>query len=144
MEVTKSIKVTRIGELKILQNVRLIHRADLNPVYSKENLRVQFSISGDIKGSITCYLCLDGHELTAAERNYIFPLFVESMNILVGRQISIDAELGKFRLKLSAPKLNMNSLEINTSKRNHTQKYDLELENIQFCVLTEYSLEAIN
>lgn len=144
MDVTKSIEVTRIEELKILQNVRLIHRRDLNPVYSKDNLRVQFNTSGEVKGSITCHLCLDGHELSAADRNYIFPLFVESMNILVGKQISMDAQLSKFRIKLTAPKLNMNPIEINTALRGQTQKYDLELDSVQFCVLTEYSLEALN
>ncbi len=144
MEVLRPIEVARIGELKILQNVRLIHRTDINPIYSKENLRVQFTITGEIKGAITCYLCLDGHELTPTERNYIFPLFVESMNILIGRQISLDDDLSKFRVKLSAPRLNMNSLEVNTALRVMTQKYDLELEDIQFCVLTEYSLEALS
>ncbi len=144
MEVTRPIEVTRIGELKILQNVRLIHRSDLNPVYSKENLRVQFTVTGEIKGAITCYLCLDGHELSAIERNYIFPLFVESMNILIGRQISQDSELSHFKINLSSPKLNMNSLEVNTALRSLTQKYDLELESIQFCVLNEYHLEALS
>lgn len=144
MEVSKPIELARIGEIKILQNVRLIHRMDMNPIYSKENLRVQFSLSGEIRGAITCYLCLDGHELSAPDRNYIFPLFVESMNILIGRQVSLDDELSNFKMKLSAPKLSMNPMEINTALRSFTQKYDLELDSIQFTVLTEYNLEVLN
>ncbi len=144
MEVSKPIELARIGEIRILQNVRLIHRTDMNPIYSKENLRVQFTLSGEIRGAITCYLCLDGHELTASERNYIFPLFVESMNILIGRQVSLDDELSSFKMKLSSPKLSMNSMEINTALRSFTQKYDLELDSIQFTVLTEYNLEVLN
>lgn len=144
MEVSKPIELTRIAEIKILQNVRLIHKHDLNPVYSKDNLRVQFEIAGEIRGSITCYLCLDGHELTASEKNYIFPLFVESMNILIGRQITLDEEFANFKIKLSSPKLNMNARELNTALRSMTQKYDLELEEQTFSVLTEYSLEALN
>lgn len=144
MEVTKPIELARIAEIRILQNVRLIHRADLNPVYSKENLRVQFDISGEIRGGITCYLCLDTHELSESEKNYIFPLFVESMNILIGRQISLDDELSLFRLKLSSAKLSMISKEVNTAYRSMTQKYDLELEAMSFIVLTEYNLEALN
>ncbi len=115
MEVTKLIELGRISEIKILHNVRLIHKHDLNPVYSKDNLRVQFEMSGEIRGQITCYLCLDGQELTVAERNYIFPLFVESMNILIGRQLSLDEELNQFHVKLSSPKLNMIPYEINTT-----------------------------
>lgn len=144
MEVTKPIELARISEIRILQNVRLIHKADLNPIYSKDNLRVQFELSGEIKGAITCYLCLDGLELSGTEKNFIFPLFVESMNILVGRQISLDEELSSFRIKLSSPKLSMIANEINTSYRSMTQKYDLELDDMSFVVLTEYNLEALN
>ncbi|MFP5387434.1 MAG: hypothetical protein ACLGHN_15255 [Bacteriovoracia bacterium] len=144
MEVLKPVELVRIDEIKILENVRLIHRLDLNPVYSKDNLRVQFEISGEIKGNITCYLCLDCQELAPVEKNYIFPLFVESMNILIGRQITLDDELSHFKIKLSSPKLSMIAKEINTSLRGLTQKYDLELEDRSYQVLTEYSLEALN
>lgn len=144
MEVSKPIEFARIDEIKILHNVRLIHRHDLNPVYSKDNLRVQFDLKGEIKGSITCYLCLDGEELTESERNYLFPLFVESMNILIGRQISLDDEFNHFRITMSSPKLSMISKEINTSLRSMTQKYELELDEMSWKVLTEYNLEAMN
>lgn len=144
MEVMKALELTRIEEIKILQNVRLIYKHDLNPVYSKDNLRVQFEISGEIRGAITCYLCLDNAELSESEKNYMFPLFVEAMNILVGKQISMDDELSHFKIRLSSPKLSMISKEINTSLRSVTQKYDLELENGVFKVLTEYTLEALN
>lgn len=144
MVVSKPIELARISEIKILQDVRLIHRQDLNPVYSKENLRVQFEITGEIKGAVTCYLCLDGKDLEERDKNYIFPLFVESMNILIGRQITLDEELNHFKIKLSAPKLSMISKELNTALRSLTQKYHLELEGQSFTVLTEYNLTALN
>lgn len=144
MEVSKPVELTRISEIKILHNVRLLHRHDLNSIYSKDNLKVQFSLTGEIRGGITCYLCLDGHELIPAEKNYIFPLFVESMNILIGRQISLDEELSQFKISLSSPKINMISTELNTSLRSMTQKYDLNLDERSFTVLVEYSLEALN
>lgn len=144
MEVLKPLEITRISELKIVENVRLINRHDLNPVYSNQNLRVQFEVSGEIKGTITCYLCLDGHELEPVEKNYIFPLFVEAMNILVGRQITLDEDFNHLRINLSAPKLSMLTKEINTALRSMTQKYELELEGYNFLVLTEYNLEALN
>jgi hypothetical protein len=144
MEVSKPLELARIQEIKILQNVRLIQRQDLNPVYSKDNLRVQFEIDGEIKGSVTCYLCLDGQELSSVDRNYIFPLFVESMNILVGRQISVDDQLSKFSIRLSTPKLSMIAKEINTALRAVTQKFELEIESRTFNVLTEYNMEVLN
>lgn len=144
MEVTKPIALSHIAEVKILQNVRLINRHDLNPIYSNENLRVQFTLTGELKGLITCYLCLDKLELTASEKNVIFPLFVESMNILIGRQISQDEEFKSFNIKLSAPKFSMVASEINTSVKLGMQKYILELEEKEFCVLIDYSLGALN
>lgn len=144
MEVTRMIEISRIEELKILHNVRLVHRNDLNPVVSTDNLRVQFEVSGEIKGTITCYLCIDGHEISEAERNYLFPLFVESMNILTGRQLSLDEELSHLKLILSPPKLNMNPTKVSTQVRGMTHKYELELEESTYNVLAQYSLEFFN
>jgi hypothetical protein len=144
MEVTKPIEFTRIDELKILQNVRLLHKHDLNPIYSKDNLIVQFEISGEIKGTINCYLCLDDLELTQSDKNYLFPLFIESMNILAGRQITLDEEFSNFNIQLSTPKLSMISKEINSSLRTRTQKYDLEMDDISYKILIDYNLQAAN
>lgn len=144
MEVIRPIELARIEELNILSDVRLIYRRDLNGIVSKDNLRVQFELSGELKGTITCYLCLDQQDLDVIERNYIFPLFAEAMNILVGRQISLDDELSKFQMKLSSPKLSMIPVLIRTSERDHSQLYSLELEGRSLSILTEYSLEALN
>lgn len=144
MEVSRPKELVILSEVNILQNVRLMHRNDLNPIYSKDNLRVQFQIEGQIKGSITCYLCLDDKELSQGDKNYLFPLFVESMNILIGKQISMDNELNSYKVKLSPPKLSMISKEINTALRGSTQKYDLEIDDFSYDVLTEYSLESLN
>lgn len=144
MEVSKQIEISRIEELKIVHNVRIIHRHDLNPIVSKVNLRVQFDVSGEIRGGITCYLCLDGHELSVLDKNYLYPLFVEAMNILIGRQITLDEEIGHFRIKLSPPRLNMNSTSISTTARGSTHKYELDIDSAAFCILAEYSLETIS
>jgi hypothetical protein len=144
MEVSRMMELAQVDELKILHNVRLINRHDLNHINSGQNLHVQFLVSGGIRGSITCHLCLDGLELSDAEKNYLFPLFTEAMNILVGRQITLDEELTHMRIQLSPPKLNMISREITTKNRNMVQKYELELEALTFNVLIEYSLEGMN
>ncbi len=144
MEVLKPIELSRIEELKILQNVRLLNKFDLNPIRSTENLMVQFDVAGDVRGCITCYLCLDDKELSTSDKNYLFPLFVESMNILIGKQISIDEVMGQIPLRLSSPKLSLSAREINTAKRNLTQKYDFEIEETIYPILIEYSLQALN
>lgn len=144
MDALRAVELARIEELKIVQDVRLIYKTDLNPMSSKENLSVVFDISGDVKGRVAAYLCLDGKELGEAERNYIFPLFVEAMNILVGRQITLDKELIHSQVKLSAPKLSMISTDISTQQRNRTQKYTLDLDYISFPVLITYQLQAMN
>ena len=140
----RSIELTRLDELNILQNVRLIYKHDLNPVTSTENLRVQFSIDGEIRGTITCYLCLDEMELSQSDKNFLFPLFVESMNILIGRQITVDEELNGHKIQLSPPRLSMIPMSLNTSNKLMTQKYELEIDDLTYVILNEYSLEIIN
>jgi hypothetical protein len=144
MEVSRVLEINKIDEIKILSNVRVIHRHDLNPIYSKENLQVQFLLTGELNGKVTCYLCLDQHELSSADKNYLFPLFVEAMNILLGRQLSQDQELKNFNVTLSPPKLSMISKELNSEFKSSMQKYELELEGVKYTILNEYSLEAIN
>jgi hypothetical protein len=144
MDGSKLVELTRMDEIKILQNVRLIYRHDLNPITSSENLRVQFNIQGELRGSITCYLCLDNKELSSSDKNFLYPLFVEAMNILIGRQLSVDEELNGFEVKLSPPKLSIIPLDINTSSRSMTQKYELEIDDLAYVVLNEYSLEIVN
>lgn len=137
-------ELTQVQELKILHNVRLISSHDLNPIYSKNNINVHFEISGDVKGAVNCYLCLDDCELPVTDKNFLYPLFVESMNILIGRQLSLDKIFNHSKLKISPPKLSLISKEINTSLRSLTQKYELELEQVAFDVLVEYNLTVLN
>ncbi len=144
MDVSRPLEIARIEELKIVHNVRILHKHDLNPINSKENLHVQFQVSGEIRGGITCHLCLDGHELSHADKNYIFPLFLEAMNILIGRQITLDEEISHFKVKLSPPKLSMIPTLISTTAKGPTHQYELEIEASTFCVLAEYSLETIS
>jgi hypothetical protein len=144
MDITQNLSISNIEELKILSDVRLIERRDLNQIYSKENLQVQFKIQGDLQGLINCHLCLDGFELSTSERNYIFPLFVETMNILIGKQLSESRSLSQFKLTISPPKLSMVARELNTNFKLGMQAYDLDVEGLNFCVLTEYILKALN
>ncbi len=144
MEVYRALELATINEIKILSNVRLISRHDLNSKYSTDNLHVQFTLTGDLLGAVTCYLCLDKHELTPTDKNVIFPLFVEAMNILVGKQITQDAQLKTSKVKLSPPKLSMITKEINTSSKSGMQHYELELDHHTFSILTEYSIEVLS
>ncbi len=144
MLLTKQVDLTQIPEIKILNDVRLIHRHDLNQISSQENLRVQFEITGDVKGAITCYLCMDELELSQMEKNYIFPLFTESMNILIGRQISLDQQIAKLKVNLSAPKISMISVPVRTANKSVSHIYELELATMSFNVVVESSLEYLN
>jgi hypothetical protein len=132
-----------INEIKILSDVRLVSRSSFTS-NSINNLHVQFNLSGDVRGSITCYLCLDKHELNPTEKNYIFPLFVEAMNILVGKQVSQDKNLAGLKVMLSPPKLSMISQELKTTLKSQMQHYELELNSHTFSILTEYNIEALS
>lgn len=132
-----------INEIKILSDVRLISRSYYTNS-SINNLHVQFNLSGDLRGSITCYLCLDKHELNPTDKNYIFPLFVEAMNILVGKQVSQDKNLAGFKVMLSPPKLSMIPQDLKNSLEKKMQHYELELNSHTFSILTDYNLEALS
>lgn len=144
MQITKATELASIPEVKILSDVRLIHHRSMNFGTSQENLRVTFSLTGDVHGKVTCYLCLDEMELTPMEQNYIFPLFIETMNILIGRQLSQDPNHTKNKIMLSAPKLNKNSITIDAKSNSHVQMYELELSTMSLNVMTEYQLELVN
>jgi hypothetical protein len=132
-----------INEIKILPNVRLLNQARKEPLLSQDNLRVEFDISGEIIGKIICYLCLDGHELGQSEKNFIFPLFVESMNILIGKQLSNDKSLKNFKIQLSPPKISMLPISLKAHELNNVQSYNLELDGISFKILSDYQLGDI-
>lgn len=143
MEVSQTLRLAVINEIKILSNVRLINQNKAS-LFSRENLQVQFTLSGDLIGHITCFLCLDGHELAQSDKNFIFPLFVESMNILVGRQISTDKQLKLFHVKLSPPKLSMLSQDLNLKLIKDFQGYQLEIDGFTFNILSHYDLGVLS
>lgn len=89
-------------------------------------------------------MCIDEKDLSPSEKNFLFPLFVESMNILVGKQLSLDPKLNALQIKLSTPKFSMVPKVINTSFKSSTQKYKLEIDDINYDILYEYSLENLN
>jgi hypothetical protein len=144
MEFFKELENNKINQLNIVHNVRLIGKNDLNPVYSKQNIRVQFSLTGNLKGIVNCYLCLDNEELSHTERNTLFPLFTESMNILLGKQISGEYMDHHEITRLSPPKINLNNAEFNSSFKKNILKYELEIDSLSYTVLIEYILDTLN
>lgn len=144
MEVSKTFQMTRIEEIKILNDVRLVNNHDLNPRFSQDNMTVQFNLEGDVKGSVNCYLCLDNKELGYTDRNYLFPLFMESMNILIGKQISFDPELKDLHIQLSPPKISLNPTKVDTKGRQATHLYELLLNDDSFDILIQYNLTLMN
>ena len=144
MENLKLLEIKSIPEIRILPSVRIIELLDLNHIYSKDNLRVQYLISGEASGAINCHLCLDQHSLTSSDKNYLYPLFVESMNILIGHQISHDKNLKDLKIKLSPPKFSIISKELNTAFYISVQRYALESDEKVFDILIEHNLQIFN
>jgi len=52
---------------------------------TQHEIGVQFKLEGEIKGNIYCYLDTFNKDVTEKEKNFFQLLFVESMNILIGR-----------------------------------------------------------
>lgn len=134
-----------IEEIQILSDVRLVGSRDLNPMSFSDYIKVQFELKGETKGVVFCYLDLEDKELTVAEKNYLLPLFLETMNILLGQQISRKFTSTGSDLRLSPPKIVSSKMPFSThDKRHPIQKYSLELRTISFEVAVEYNLDRLN
>lgn len=134
-----------IEEIQILSDVRLIGNRDLNPLSFTDYLKVRFELQGELRGQIFCYLDLEDKELSVAEKNYLLPLFLETMNILLGQQVSRSYQSKNSELRISPPKIvSSKSPFTTTEKRTPIQKYSLELRTISFEVAVEYILDRLN
>ncbi|HLT23307.1 MAG TPA: hypothetical protein VKZ84_07685, partial [Bacteriovoracaceae bacterium] len=74
----------------------------------------------------------------------LFPLFIESMNILIGKQMSLDPVLKHLKIDLSTPRISLNPTTIHTSGVHPTHLYTLQLDETSYDVLIQYSLELMN
>ncbi len=144
MDVYKNLDWSEVEQLKISPSSRIIRKKDLNHLHTDENITVQFNISGEITGTIDCHLCLDNKDITEADRNYLYPHFSESMNILLGKLISTDSFLSTSELKLSPPKINLYSKMIDSRLVDKLMVYELMINDFEFDVILNLQLTALN
>lgn len=81
---------------------------EANSVHAQTSheLAITFEIEGQLKGKISCFLDTFEKDIKTKDANFFQLLFVESMNILVGRMLTqIESEHGIMAI-LSNPKLN--------------------------------------
>lgn len=140
----KNLDWSEVEGLRISPHSKITHKKDLNHIRSTENIQVQFSLSGDVKGMIHCYLCLDDREMTEADKNYLYPLFTESMNILIGRLISTDKLFSVSNIQLSAPRFTLYSKMIDSRMVDQLIVYELKINDHEFNVILNLDLTAIN
>jgi hypothetical protein len=68
-------------------------------------IAVAFNIDGELKGSIVCILELGVRKLSQAEENYLYSLFIESMNIFLGQFLTNIENKYDLMSTLSTPKI---------------------------------------
>ena len=133
-----------IQSLKILSNVH-INNLKTEELYQNydggECDRASFNVNGYFLGQIDCYLFIDDQNFDVSELNYIIPLFVEGMNILIGRQLSMDAEKALADFKLSPPKLTKQQKVTNNLK---LKTYSLNLDETIFKIGINFDLKELN
>ena len=66
---------------------------------------VQFNIDGDVSGNVFCLVDLYKKKPAVSEYQYFQSLFVESMNILIGRLLTEASEKHQLKAQISSPKL---------------------------------------
>lgn len=144
MDVYKNLDWSEVERLKISPTSRIVRKKDINPLHSDENITVQFQTSGDIVGTIDCHLCLDNKEITEADRNFLYPLFAESMNILIGKLISTDKLLMNSNIKLSPPKITIYSKMLDSRLVEKLMVYELMINDFEFDVIMNLNLTVMN
>ena len=144
MDVLKNIDWSEVEKLKISSASRIIQKKDLNHIQSTENITVQFDLNGDVRGQINCYLCLDNKEIAEGTKNYLYPLFTESMNILLGRLISTDKLLSQSKIDLSAPRCTLFSKKIDSRNIDQVMMYQLKINDYEFDVLLNLGLTVVS
>jgi hypothetical protein len=140
MDLYKNIDWSEVEKLKISSTSRIIKKKDLSHFHSDENITVQFSLTGDVSGTIDCYLCLDNKDVSEGNRNYLYPLFTESMNILIGKLISTDKVFSNAHIKLSPPKCTIYSKMIDSRLVEKLMMYELVINDFEFNVILNLNL----
>lgn len=144
MDVYKNIDWSEVEKLKISSSSRIVMKKDINHFHSDENITVQFQLAGQVNGNIDCHLCLDNKDITEAERNYLYPLFAESMNILIGRLISTDKLLSQSTITLSPPRITIYSKMIDSRLVDKLTVYELKINDYEFNVILGLNLTIVN
>lgn len=133
-----------IQSLKILSNVQINNSMSAG-LYSlhdiKDTYRATFNVSGYFSGQIDCYLFINDQNFELAELNYLIPLFVEGMNILIGRQLLIEAEIAKSEFKLTPPRL---TRQQKVKEETKLKIYNLNLDETIFKIGINFDLKALN
>ncbi|GEM_PF-1268593 len=144
MDVYKNLDWEAVEKLKISSGSKIVLKRDLNFLRSEENISVQFLLDGEVKGSVDCHLCLDNKDIDENSRNYLYPYFTESMNILLGRLISTDPMLSALKIKLSPPKCTIYSKTIDSRLMSELVVYSLVINDFDFDVVLNLNLTVIN
>lgn len=140
MDIYKNLDWSEVERVKISPSSRITKKNDLNHIRSTENISVVFQLKGDIKGNIDCHLCLDNKDVTEADRNYLYPFFTESMNILIGRLLSTDKLLSSSQVKLSPPKCTLYSKIVDSRLVTKLMVYELTINDFEFDVVLNMNI----
>jgi hypothetical protein len=130
-----------IHSLKILSNVEiknLLRSNNFKKTTEDVIYCASFRVEGFFNGIISCYFFIDETKLELAELNYLIPLFIESMNILIGKELSIKAEKGSNNFKLYPPQL-YKKYEIENLVLN---EYQLELDENTFSIGIDFNIKV--
>ena len=90
-------------------------------IKEENEVAVAFKLEGELRGSIVCLLNLGTRKLSQGEENYLYSLFTESMNILMGQFLTnLEDQLGILS-SISAPRMYLSHDPLPTSLAYNTQ-----------------------
>lgn len=150
MDLLNNNSSSQAKEISLLDHIRLIQSHDLNPFYSSRNYTVQFDLinqkNQSLYGQVTSSIALDLFEDDEIQdlglkngEEFLFSVFIESINILIGQQLKKDSNL-----IISPPRKTKISRVIRSENKTQIQKYELIIDEISFDVVVEYHIHLPN
>ncbi|MAX67463.1 MAG: hypothetical protein QF441_12235 [Bacteriovoracaceae bacterium] len=93
------------------------------PVQTKHEIPLYFELKGDFNGVAICYLDTYQKELSVDQASFFQSLYVESMNILLGKMLTEIDKKKHYEITCSSPYISKTQTMMNIFNDNKTQIY---------------------
>ncbi|MAZ48709.1 MAG: hypothetical protein CME65_09100 [Halobacteriovoraceae bacterium] len=116
------------GEVSIYNQAYLIAHTPLIRTHvfhpkTKNELAISFELNGDLEGYFVCYLDMEPDEMTGGNFHFFQSLYIESMNIVLGKFLTNFERETDFMSTISFPDIQPQKIENIEANASSFEKY---------------------